>query len=219
MSVNSPSSHREVRLRPSGAYRKDYHPLYVKYLESTGDLKNLLEKRACVEEDLVRLKDQDKNRRQFGLTLSKYNQNLLNNIPKEIRLLDVEIHKNRFEQLRKQCLQQGIIDEDDNYIYGDGEDSDDSDNSVPPPPPPLPLPPLTAPKPPVPTLPPQINITANGPSSLPTTAHSIVSNLGTRLNNKSYQDRINPWLSKLTRSPTEVAPPPAMDANPDVASL
>lgn len=207
-------------------YRNNYHPLYIEYQEQRGTQDNLYERRAYIIEDQARLEDQQQNRHRVGLTLLKDDQGFLDSLPEVIRLLDVEIDEYRIEieQLRAQCLEQGIIDEDDNYIDDDREDSDASDDSMPPPPPP-PLPLSAPPKPPVPTLPPQITRAHNTPSSLPTTSHSIVvSNLGTRLDDESYQNRINPWLlGKLTSSRTELTLLAtiltAMGAEPDVASL
>ncbi|OBT64662.1 hypothetical protein VE03_05882 [Pseudogymnoascus sp. 23342-1-I1] len=219
-------------------YRKNYHPLYIEYQEKHGTQDNLYERRADIMEDKARLEDQQQSRRRVGLTLLKVDQDFLDSLPEVIRLLDVEIDEYRveIERLKAQCLEQGIIDEDDNYIDDDDEVSNDSGDSMSPPsPPPLPslpslppLPPLPTsipPKPPVPTQPPKIIIPTNAVTSLPTTARStIVSNLGARVDNQSYQSRINPWLlDKLAASRTELALLAtilsAMDAKPDVASL
>ncbi|OBT72487.1 hypothetical protein VF21_08521 [Pseudogymnoascus sp. 05NY08] len=211
-------------------YRKNYHPLYIEYEEYRGTQDNLYERRAYIMEDKARLEDQQENRHRVNLTLLEDDQKYLDSLPEVLRLLDVEIDEYRveIEQLRAQCLEQGIIDEDDNYIDNDREDSnpyDDSDvsnDSIPIPPPSLPL--STPPKPPVQTLPPQINITSHAPSSMPTTRRSIIiSNLGTRLDDQSYQSRINPWLfGKLAASRTELTLLAtilsAMGAEPDIAS-
>lgn len=215
-------------------YRKNYHPLYIEYLEQQGTQENSYERRAYFMEDQARLEEQQKNRHRFGLTLLKEDQDFLDGLPETLRLLNIEIDECniKIEHLRAQCLEQGIIDENDNYIDKDGEDSDASDDShdsydsrpsSPPPPPPLPA---SAPlREPAPTLQPQVNIAHHVPSPLPTTAHSIiVSNLGARLDDQSYQNRINPWLfDKLIASHAELALLAtilsAMDAEPDVASL
>jgi hypothetical protein len=140
-------------------------------------------------------------------------QKYLDSLPEVIRLLGVKIDEYHveIEQLRAKCLEQGIIDEDDNYFDDDGEDSSVSNASKssrpPPPPPPLPLlPPSVLTKPPVPMLPPQTNTNAHAPSSLHATARSIiVSNLGVRLDEESYLSRINPWLfDKLAGSRAEL---------------
>ncbi|ELR07573.1 hypothetical protein VC83_06050 [Pseudogymnoascus destructans] len=212
-------------------YRKNYHPLYIEYQENRGTQDNLYERRAYIMKDKARLEDQQENRHRVGLTLLEDDQKYLDSLPEVLRLLDVEIDEYcvEIEQLRAQCLEQGIIDEDDNYMDDDREDSnvyddsDDSDNSMPPPPPP-PLPLSAPPKPPLPTPPPQVNITSNAPSSMPTTCLSIiVSNLGIRLDDQSYQNRINPWLfGKLAASRTELTLLAtilsAMGAEPDIAS-
>jgi hypothetical protein len=187
-------------------------------------------------QDEARLEDQQENRRRVGLTLLKDDQEFLDSLPEMIRLLDMEIEDYRLEieDLQSQCLEQGIIDEDDNYIDGNKV----YDKSTPlPPSPPLPI--LAPPKPPTTIpLPPLITITPYSASSpSPTTARPsahpsarpsarsfVTSNLGTRLDDQSYQNRINPWLlDKLTASHTELAllatVLTAMDAEPDVASL
>ena len=179
---------------------------------------------------MVRLKDQQENRHRVGLNLLKDDQEFLDSLPGIIQLLEIEIKQSllEIERLKTQCLEQGIIDEDDNYINDDGEvsnsgsDSDSDSDSDDSPPPPPPFPPSA---PPVPTLPPQISVPPNPSSSLPASARSvIVSNLHTRLDDQSYQTRINPWLlGKLAASRTELTLLAtiltAMDAEPDVASL
>lgn len=195
-------------------YRINYHPLYIKYERQRGTQDNLYERHAHLLSDLVRLEDQQENRRRVGLTLLKDDQDFLDSLPEIIRLLDYELTQSdhEIERLKSQCLEQGIIDEDDNYIGDDGEVSSGSDDSTPPPPPP-PLPP------------PQITITPNPASSLPITDRSVIaSNPGIRLDDQLYQNRINPWLlGKLAASRTELALLAtilsAMDAEPDVASL
>ncbi|KFY71613.1 hypothetical protein V499_08202 [Pseudogymnoascus sp. VKM F-103] len=210
-------------------YRKNYHPLYIEYQENRGSQDNLYERRAYIMEDKGRLEDQQESRHQFGLTLLEDDQKYLDSLPEVLRLLDIEIdgYRVEIEQLRAQCLEQGIIDEADNYMDGDREDSnvyddsDDSDDSTPIPPP---LPAPAPPKPALPTPPPQINITSHAPSSMPISCQSIiVSNLGTRLDDQSYQNRINPWLfGKLAASRTELTLLAtilsAMGAEPDIAS-
>ncbi|KFY22398.1 hypothetical protein V493_06636 [Pseudogymnoascus sp. VKM F-4281 (FW-2241)] len=213
----------------SAEYRKKYHPLYIEYQENLGIQDNLYERRAYIRQDQDMFEEQRESRHRIGLTLLQDDQDYLDSIPEEIRKLDVEIDEYRLEieQLRAQCLQQGIIDEDDCYIDDDYEPSNGSDESMPPhPPPPFPpLPPSVPPRPPVSILPPQITITPNPTSSLPDTAPSfITSNLGARLDDQDYQNRINPWLlGKLAASRTELALLAtilsAMNAEPDVASL
>ncbi|KAL5351126.1 hypothetical protein ACLOAV_002977 [Pseudogymnoascus australis] len=210
-------------------YRINYHPLYIQYERQRGTQDNLYERRDHTLADLIRLEDQQENRLRVGLTLLKDDQDLLDTLPEIIQLLDMEIDQSQLEieQLRAQCLEQGIIDEDDNYIQDGGEVSNDSYSSSPPPPPPPlpPLPPLLVPpKPPVPTLPPQITTTPHPASPPPIADHSVVvSNLAT-LDDESYHNRINPWLlGKLAASRTELTLLAtilsAMDAEPDVASL
>lgn len=210
-------------------YRKNYHPLYIEFQENRGTQDNLYERRAYIMEDKARLEDQQENRHRVKLTLLEDDQKYLDSLPEVLRLLDIQIDEYRveIEQLRAQCLEQGIIDEDDNYMDDDREDSnvyddsDDSDDSIPLPPP---LPAPAPPKPALSILPPQINITSHAPSSMPISCRSIiVSNLGARLNNQSYQNRINPWLfGKLAASRTELTLLAtilsAMGAEPDIAS-
>ncbi|OBT60344.1 hypothetical protein VE03_10242 [Pseudogymnoascus sp. 23342-1-I1] len=216
-------------------YRINYPPLYIKFERERGNQESLLERRAHTLDDLARLKDQQENRHRVGLTLLKDDQqDLLDTLPEIIQRLDMEIDQSEreIEQLRAQCLEQGIIDEDDNYIHDGSEASNDSHSSAPaPPPPPPPLPPPSVPpKPPVPTLPPQIAMTANVASSLPIANRSIiVNNVGNldnldNLDDEPYQNRINPWLlGKLAASHTELALLAtilsSMDAKPDVTSL
>ncbi|KAL5346619.1 hypothetical protein ACLOAV_008326 [Pseudogymnoascus australis] len=208
-------------------YRIHYDPLYIQYERQRGTQNNLYERRDHTLADLIRLEDQQENRLRVGLTLLKDDQDLLDTLPKIIQLLDMEIDQSQLEinQLGAQCLEQGIIDEDDNYIKDGGDVFNNSYSSSPPPPPP-PLPPLPVlsvpPKPPVPTLPPQITMT-HPASPLPVADHSVVSNLA-NLEDESYQNRINPWLlGKLAASRTELTLLAtilsAMDAEPDVASL
>jgi hypothetical protein len=137
-------------------------PLYIEYQESRGTQDNLYERRAFIVEDQARLEDQQQNCHRVGLTLLEDDQKYLDSLPGVIRLLCVEMDEYRveIELLRAKCLEQGIIDEDDNYFDDDGEDSSVSNASKssrpPPPPPPLPLlPPSVPTKPPVPMLPPQ----------------------------------------------------------------
>ncbi|KFY62778.1 hypothetical protein V496_04396 [Pseudogymnoascus sp. VKM F-4515 (FW-2607)] len=181
------------------------------------------------EDSLYESFDQQENRLRVGLTLLKDDQDLLDTLPEIIQLLDMEIDQSQLEikQLRVQCLEHGIIDEDDNYIKDGGEVSNDSySSSRPPPPPPLPpLPGLSVPpKPPVPTLPPPITMTPHPASPLPIADHSVVASNLANLDDESYQNRINPWLlGKLAASRTELTLLDtilsAMDAEPDVASL
>ncbi|KFX97573.1 hypothetical protein O988_04807 [Pseudogymnoascus sp. VKM F-3808] len=221
-------------------FRKDYHPLYIEYQENLGIQDNLFERRAFLMQDQARLEDQQENRRRVGLTLLKDDQEFLDSLPEMIRLLDMEIEDYRLEieDLQSQCLEQGIIDEDDNYIDG----NEGYDKSTPlPPSPPLPIlappkPPATIPSPPLITITPYSASSPSPttarpsahpsahPSARPSTRSFVTSNLGTRLDDKSYQNRINPWLlDKLTASHTELAllatVLTAMNAEPDVASL
>ncbi|KFY81536.1 hypothetical protein V500_11314 [Pseudogymnoascus sp. VKM F-4518 (FW-2643)] len=211
-------------------YRKIYHPLYIEYQENRGAQENLYERRAYFLEDLARLEDQQQSRHRVGLSLLQDDQDFLDSLPEAIHLLDVEIDEYglAIEGLRAECLEQGIIDEDDNYIEGDSENPDDS---APLPPPPLLAPPVPpTPEPIPPPSPPPMVITPNPPPSPPATTFRpsvsslISSNYGARLDDQSYQNRINPWLlGKLTASRTELALLAtilsAMDAEPDVASL
>ncbi|KFZ25021.1 hypothetical protein V502_00497, partial [Pseudogymnoascus sp. VKM F-4520 (FW-2644)] len=123
-------------------YRINYHPLYIEYQEQRGTQDNLYERRAYIVEDKARLEDQQQNRHRVGLTLLKDDQDFLDSLPQIIQLLDFEVDQSglEIERLKTQCLEQGIIDEDDNYIGDDSEVSSGSDDSTPPPPPP-PLPP------------------------------------------------------------------------------
>ncbi|OBT60363.1 hypothetical protein VE03_10417 [Pseudogymnoascus sp. 23342-1-I1] len=212
-------------------YRVNYPPLYILFERERSTQENLLERRAHTLDDLARLKDQQENRHRVGLTLLKDDQDLLDTLPEIIQRVDMEIEqpKREIEQLRAQCLEQGIINEDDNYIHDGSEASNDSHSSAPaPPPPPPPLPPPSVPpKPPVPTLPPQIAMTPKVASSLPIANRSIiVNNVGNldNLDDEPYQNRINPWLlGKLAASHTELALLAtilsSMDAKPDVTSL
>lgn len=206
-------------------YRKNYHPLYIEYKEHQGTQEILLERRAYILEDQARLEDQQQNRQRFRLTLLKDDQDFLDSLPEIIRVLDADIdeYSLEIEELRAQCLGQGIIDEDDNYIEEDGENPDDFTS--------LPPSPISAPPaPPAPLPPPPIIITPDPPLSPPATtsrpsAHSfITSNFGARLDDQPYPNSINPWLlGKLAASRTELALLAtilsAMDAEPDVASL
>lgn len=194
-------------------YRKTYHPLYMEYLEHLGTQENLYERRADLYDDKVRLEDQQQTRHRVGLTLLEDDQDLLDSLPEIIRQLDIEIDESQLqsEQLNAQCLEQGIIDEDCNYIDDAREDSDDSM-------------PLSPPSPPSELdVPPSMR-----PSTPPRYASYFIAgalgDLGDRLDDQSYQSRINPWLlDKLFASRTELTLLAtilsAMDAEPDVASL
>jgi hypothetical protein len=210
-------------------YRKNYHPLYIEYQENLGAQDNLYERRAYIMEDQDRLEDQQQNRQRVGLTLLKDDQDFLDSLPEALRLLDLEIDEYRveIENLRARCLEQGIIDKNDNYI--DDNDSENSDDSTPLPQS-IPLATQVPPAPPATILPPPTNRTPIPPISPPATpslpsAHSfITSNLGAHLDEQSYQNRINPWLlGKLAASRAELAllatVLTAMGAEPDVASL
>ncbi|OBT60093.1 hypothetical protein VE03_10426 [Pseudogymnoascus sp. 23342-1-I1] len=78
------------------------------------------------------LEDQQGNRCRVGLTLLKDDQDLLDTLPEIVQLLDMEVDQSELEieQLKAQCLEQGIIDEDDNYIHDGGEVSNDSYSST-----------------------------------------------------------------------------------------
>ncbi|KFY11000.1 hypothetical protein V492_04737 [Pseudogymnoascus sp. VKM F-4246] len=215
-------------------YRINYHPLYIKLGRERSTHNNLQERRAHNMSDLLRLEEQQDNRFRVGLTLSKDDQEFLDSLPEIIQQLDFGIDQSQreIEELRAQCLEQGIIDEDDNYILGDGDASDNSDSgsdsdsdsdSTPPPLPPLP--PSVRLRQPVQTQPPQITTAPNEELFKPTTTRSaIVNNLGAPLDELSYQNRIDPWLfDKLASSRIELALLAtilsAMDSEPDVASL
>ncbi|KFX90978.1 hypothetical protein V490_06153 [Pseudogymnoascus sp. VKM F-3557] len=210
-------------------YGKNYHPLYIEYQEHLGAQDNLYERRAYIMEDQDRLEDQQQNRQRVGLTLLRSDQDFLNSLPEALRVLDVKIDEYRvdIENLRARCLEQGIIDENDNYI--DDNDSENSDDSTPLPQS-IPLAPQVPSAPPAAIPPPATIRTPIPPISPPATAslpsaHSfITSNLGARLDEQSYQNRINPWLlGKLAASRAELAllatVLTAMGAEPDVASL
>jgi hypothetical protein len=209
-------------------YRKHYHPLYIEYKKHLGTQDNLYERRAFIMEDRDKLEEQQQSRQRVGLSLLKDDQDFLDSVPEVLRLLDVEIDEYRVEidNLRARCWEQGIIDKDDNYI--DDDDSQNSDDSTPLPPS-LPLAPHVPPAPPTPIPPPTVRtpippISPPATASLPSAHSFITSNLGARLDEHSYQNRINPWLlGKLAASRAELALLAtiltAMGAEPDVASL
>ncbi|KFY41794.1 hypothetical protein V494_02787 [Pseudogymnoascus sp. VKM F-4513 (FW-928)] len=206
----------------------DLHPLYIQLEWQRGTRNNLYERRAHQMSDLVNLQEELESRERVNLHLLPDNRESLDNLPEIIRLLDFEVDQSQREidKLRTQCLEQGIIDENDNYIYGGGEASDDSDTSSDSTAPPLPpLPSSARPRQAVQTQPPQITTAPNAIVSKATTARTaIVSNLGAPLDELSYQNRINPWLlGKLAVSRMELSLLAtilsAVDGEPDVASV
>ncbi|KFY01198.1 hypothetical protein O988_02869 [Pseudogymnoascus sp. VKM F-3808] len=205
-------------------YRKNYHPLYIEYQENLGMQDNLYERRAFIMKDLDKLEDQRQKRQKVGLTLQKDDQNFLDSVPETLRQLDAKIHEYgvEIEDLRARCLEQGIIDEDDNYI--DDDDSENSDDSTPLLPS-LPLARDALPKPPA-AIPPPPTIRIPIPAISPPVTASLLtsfttSNLGARLDDQTC---INHWLfEKSVASYDELALLAtilaAMGAEPDDASL
>lgn len=96
----------------------NYHPLYVEYQERVGDVNILLERCAMLWHNKAELEDQQETRQRVGLRLQKTDEVFLSNFVEISNPMETELAEaqNDVRQLKALCLEEGIVDEDDNYI-------------------------------------------------------------------------------------------------------
>lgn len=96
---------------------KTYPTLYIEYREEEGTREGLYKRRAYLRLDIHSLGEQ---------LLSDDDYKTLESLREEIHLLNVEIKQCsvEIERLKSQCRDEGIIDENYNYIDNDGNDTE-----------------------------------------------------------------------------------------------